>query len=145
MTETLKGDVGFTWIPRTQAALKPTIVLAQGDTACRLLAKCLKFSDERLSLYEGLSSGNIVLIKSDQDLPWIKGVLYLGREFSAPNLYIPTHLNSSIPLPLVEKALVKKIGAGPIAALPSFNLLLPLNNLLTLNRHTANAWLSEYC
>ena len=126
--------------------LKPEIVVAKGIVACQLLKKCQDFSEQQLARYEGLSCADLVLLKAEEEhLPWIKGVIYLGRDPHAPSLYIPTHLSVNVPLSILERALLKKTGIGPMAVLPASSQLLPLTNLLSLDRQAIAAWLSEYC
>lgn len=145
MHEKLTNRIPISWATRSDSPLKPEIVVASGKLACHLLTKCLDFNEQRLAHIEGLSCADLVLLKSDEDLPWIKGVSFLGRDALAPNIYIPTHLTANVPLPLLEKALLKKTGVGPIAVLPVFHQLLPLDKLLNLDRQTINVWLGEYC
>lgn len=125
--------------------LAPEMVVAEGTTARDLLKKVIDFENRRFALFEGLSAGDIVFIKSDDELPWIKGVSYLGRHASAPNLYLPTHTTANVPIQLLERALVKKAGSSPIAILPEHNLLVPLSKLLRLNRAVISDWLREHC
>lgn len=132
------------WQPRNRP-LQPLIVAGRGTIACGLLNKCLRFSDEQLQHYQGVATDDVVLIKSNEALPWIQGATFLGRDDLAPHLYVPTNLQTDISIALLDKAIYRKLGAAPVAVLPRYSALLPLTELLTLDRRVIAAWLEAHC
>jgi len=115
--------------------------VGRGEVGCQLLEKCLRFDDGRLRAYEGVAANDIVLIKSSQELPWVKEALYLGRDPLAPHLYVPTNLQPDLSMALFDKAIYRKSGVAPVAVLPYYSALIPLTGLLALNRGVITAWL----
>jgi len=63
--------------------------------AMRVRAR-LSHDGERVS---GVVAGDIVLLMGETArLPWVDGVLYLGRDPRAPRLLLPTQLRPSVPI-----------------------------------------------
>ncbi|HEX5719145.1 MAG TPA: hypothetical protein VF179_23485, partial [Thermoanaerobaculia bacterium] len=52
----------------------------------------------------------IVLLGDSAFLPWVEGAAYLGRDARAPSLLLPTNREPTVPLPLLERALVLRAG-----------------------------------
>ena len=73
-----KGAHSPQWGARNKP-LDPLMVVGRRAIACRLLEKCLCFDDAKLQRYEGASSGDMVLIKSNEALPWVQGAVFRQR------------------------------------------------------------------
>jgi hypothetical protein len=131
------------WIPRTHA-LTPIAVAASGATAQKLLQRVQEFNDERLRVLRGVAFENtVVLTGCEEDLPWIEGVLYLGRDPAAPHLLIPTNLSPDVPLSLLDEAIFKRSLREPLALLPGEKLVIPLDGERELSRESILGWLAR--
>ena len=132
------------WIAR-DTPLLPTAAAAHGPASVRLAHRLLQFSDESLSQLEGVAGQQLILVQgSEQQLPWVDGVQYLGVDPGAPFLLLPTNYRPSLPESFVQRALLKKTGSsGRIAVLPSPLLLVPLHAARPVSRSVLAAWLGK--
>src|SRR5690349_16891045 len=92
------------WRPRMYP-LEPAAVVAQGEADRRLAARLLSLNDEGLSRLQGVSGTGLLLILGAADeLPWVDGAIYLGRDPAAPALLLPTNLEPNLPVSLLQRA-----------------------------------------
>jgi MoxR-vWA-beta-propeller ternary system domain bpX5 len=119
----MKDDlVPIAWRPRT-VPLEAVGVAARGEAARALLLRLLARSDEDLARLSGVAGQDLILLLGDAALlPWVEGAAYLGRDPQAPSLLLPTNREPTVPLPLLERALV--IRAGHHKAEPPLAVLL---------------------
>jgi hypothetical protein len=102
--------VPIAWRPRS-APLEPVAMAARGEAARALARRLLARSDEDLARLTGVAGQDLVLLLGDAVLlPWVEGAAYLGRDARAPSLLLPTNREPTVPLPLVERALVARAG-----------------------------------
>lgn len=128
------------WVPR-EVPLAPVAVVGRGPVARLLLARLRALPDDRLARLEGgtAESLTIVMGKAD-DLPWVDGVTYLGREPAAADLVVPTTSAAAAPAALVEAALRRQATrtgaafAGPFAVLLDPLTIVPLASLRRIDR-----------
>jgi hypothetical protein len=114
--------VPIAWRPRS-APLEPVGMAARGEAARALARRLLARSDEDLARLTGVAGQDLILLLGDSALlPWVEGAAYLGRDARAPSLLLPTNREPTVPLPLVERALV--IRAGHLKAEPPLAVLL---------------------
>lgn len=114
--------VPIAWRPRS-APLEPVGMAARGEAARALARRLLARSDEELARLSGVAGQDLVLLLGDAALlPWVEGAAYLGRDARAPSLLLPTNREPTVPLPLVERALVAR--AGNLRAEPPLAVLL---------------------
>jgi len=135
--------VPLVWGPR-RAPLTPTGQLALGPVSRALGQRLLGADDEALARLRGVSaSGLLIVLGALEDLPWVDGVIYLGRDPGAPALLLPTNLEPKAPLPLVEAALLRRLGRGspPVAVLPDPALVVGTGSALPIARSSLAAWL----
>jgi hypothetical protein len=101
--------------------LAPAAVVAQGEVARLLARRLLALDDAALARLQGVSGEGVLLVLGEEAvLPWVPGVLYLGREPEAASLLLPTTLGTVMPAALLERALLQRfpqLGA-PLAVLP---------------------------
>ncbi|HKV06746.1 MAG TPA: hypothetical protein VJ725_01325, partial [Thermoanaerobaculia bacterium] len=72
-----------------------------------------------LARLEGVAGEDLlVLLGPAADLPWADGTVYLGRDPEAPSLLLPTTREPSVPLPLLEQALIARARRVPGVAPP---------------------------
>ena len=87
-------------------ALEPTALVAFDETAIRLAKKLLSFADERLGLLQGVWAENLLFVAGRaENLPWVDGVIYLGKDAAAPSILLPTTVRPNVPIDLFERAL----------------------------------------
>jgi hypothetical protein len=130
------------WHPRNDA-LTPSVVVGCDDAATRLCAALLARSDESLQRLHGVAGRALVAVLGDaSDLPWVDGVLYAGRDPDAHALRIPTHRRASVPLALVERAILAAHPTvpPPILVLSDPTRLISLAAARPLDRSRLERW-----
>jgi hypothetical protein len=73
-----------------------------------------------LSRLSGVRGPGLLLVMGrEADLPWIDGIVYLGKDPGAPSLLLPSALEPDVPPPLLERAILAHAPgiAAPIAVL----------------------------
>ena len=104
--------VAVAWRERA-TPLAAAAVLGLGPVAVMLGARLERASDEELARFEGASGREALLVLGPADrLPWVDGVMYLGRDAQAPSLLLPTALEPSVHPTLLEAAVARQF-AGP--------------------------------
>ena len=142
----MSGRLEVSWRAR-EPPLAPSAVFALGAAAAVLVRRLLARGDEGLAQLRGVASApgphasytqRFVLLLGDAALlPWADGAVYLGCDPAAPSLLVPTTLAPSVPVELLERALlVGHSGAlPPIAVLPAPHaLLVPCGDARPLSR-----------
>src|SRR5690349_19443083 len=82
--------VPITFLPRAEI-LEPVAVAGAGPVARALARRLLRYDDDRLRRCSGIASTDILIALGEPDqLPWVDGVSYLGRDPLAPRLLLPT-------------------------------------------------------
>lgn len=140
-------NTGFvTWVDR-EPPLVPCAVAASGDTAHRLAERLLQLDRAISSRLYGVAGPTTLLVLGEEaHLPWVDGVLYLGRDPAAPLLLLPTHIQPLVPAAnLLERALRKHFDqlAPPLAVLPQTMTILSGHGALQLLPNKIEAWLEE--
>lgn len=94
--------------------LAPAAVAASGAVAETLARRLLAERAEDLVRCSGVAGPGLLLVLAvGSDLPWVDGVVYLGRDPEAPALLLPVHRRPAVPLPLFERALLNAFPAAP--------------------------------
>lgn len=124
-------------------ALEATALVAFDETAIRLAKKLLSFEDERLGLLQGVSAENLLLLASKaENLPWVDGVIYLGRDMTAPAILLPTTMRPKISIDLFERALLSQFSDKlPFAAVR--NQIIPTGQMRPVARKILEDWLRQ--
>jgi hypothetical protein len=138
-------QLALTWQTRT-LPLTPVAVLAQGQAARPLAQRLLACDDETLAQWNGVSGPELLVVLGEAgSLPWVDGVLYLGQDAAAPTLLLPTTLEPSVPLPLLERALRRQAPdlSPPIVAVPTTHTLISLAAARPIARETLLRWLES--
>ena len=98
--------------------LAPVAAAARGPAAAALAERLLARPEAALATLSGVSASGLLLVLGDAGaLPWIDGVVYLGRDPAAPALLLPTALTPDVPAPLFERAVLARVPAAPVAVL----------------------------
>lgn len=139
--------VPIAWRPRS-APLEPVGMAARGEAARALARRLLARSDEDLARLTGVAGQDLILLLGDSALlPWVEGAAYLGRDPRAPSLLLPTNREPTVPLPLVERALIARAGNSkaepPLAVLLDPPLLASVLEARPLVRRRLSLLLQE--
>lgn len=113
--------VAVAWRPRATPRAVSALV-AEGPVADALRRRLLALPDDALASLRGVAdAAHVVVLGAAPQLPWIDGVLYLGRGPDAPTLTLPTALDPTVPPGLLERALAAKLThlMGPFALWPA--------------------------
>ena len=99
-----------------------TALVAEGPVARRLRARLRQLPPAALADLRGVADAtHVVLLGAPAALPWLDGVLYLGRCPDAPTLVLPTAQDPTAPPGLLERALAAQLAPlpGPYALWPA--------------------------
>lgn len=111
--------IPVSWQGRPQP-LASLAAVALGEAAESLARRLLAEGEEDLARRSGVAGpGFLLVLAAAAELPWVDGVVYLGRDPEAPALLLPVHRRPAVPLPLFERALLKAFPATrpPVAVL----------------------------
>lgn len=130
------------WSPRLEP-LPISALLATGASALALqvrLIQLLQAQDPRSARWQGLGGlGWIVVV--GEDLPWVDGLTFLGKDPQAPQLLLPTHLQPQIHPVLLARAFQAQ---GLLALIPEEiqggPACIPLGNARPLALGPLQAW-----
>ena len=111
--------------------------------AATSLAHRLLRDPESLSHYKGVAApGLLVVLGEEKQLPWVDGVVYLGRDSDSPSLLFPTNLEPSVPAALLQRALALVHNQrGPCALLLDPPAIVPLSEARTIAQTSLIKWL----
>lgn len=118
-----------------EVPMAPLAVVARGSIARDLGHRVLDAGTER---WTGCV-GDRLLIVAGEHLPWVDGVVFLGGVSGSP-LWFDTRLEPDVPVPLVERAVARRL-AGRVAWLHDPHALVPLGALDVLDPTRLEAWL----
>lgn len=129
------------WRPRL-VPLAPVGVVAQGSAATKLAHRLLQAPDD-LPKFKGVSAPGLLIILGEEELlPWVDGVSYLGRDSQSPSLFLPTNLEPSVPLSLLERSIITShTTIAPCALLLNPPTIVPLTEARPLARESLVKWL----
>ena len=130
----MSSGVAIEWRERA-SPLAPVAVWAEGPARRALLERLLALPGEHRARLRGAASAHVVIVSGEREqLPWVEGAKYLGRDPSAPSLLLPTTLEPSAPASLLERALLARVprSAIPLAVLLSPARLVPMGEALPL-------------
>jgi hypothetical protein len=139
---TVNERISVTWTPR-DVPLAPRAVAAVGEVSRALGRRLAMLDDASLRALAALASRDVLVVVGDEnELPWIDGVTYLGRDESAPDLLLPTAMAPSVPPAILEMAVKARCaGAAPVAVLSSPSLIVPCGEARSIDRARLMAWL----
>ncbi|ABC29564.1 hypothetical protein HCH_02784 [Hahella chejuensis KCTC 2396] len=124
------------WV-RCERPTQPGGLLAREEHKVDCLRSLLQLQPDRQTALLGVAAAScIVILGREQDLPWIPGVIYLGRAASSPHLWWPTYLQPTTPPDLLQHAVHRHAGSGDFAIDPERQTLIPLREALPLDPHT---------
>jgi hypothetical protein len=118
-------------------------VVASGAAAKALGRRLVELDDTALRSLAAVAGDDVIIVLGEASaLPWADGVVYMGRDESAPDLLLPTVLAPTVP-PAVLEAAVRKIvqRATPVAVVPTPARLIPCGSARSIDRALLAAWL----
>lgn len=126
--------------------LPPVAAAATGGAARLLGLRLLEWSDAQLGALRGAAGpGLLVVLGEAETLPWVDGIVYLGRDPAAPALLIPTTLEPDVPIALVERAITAGMkNASLVAVLATASLLVPASSASSIARDTLRGWVEAF-
>jgi hypothetical protein len=131
------------WTPRAEP-LAPEAALGFDGAAEALARRLARAGDEALARLRGVAGDGVVAVLGvADDLPWVDGVEYVGRAPGAPSLLLPTQVAPSVPAALLERAVVARAGAAPIAVSAARRRLVSLAGARPIDRVRLAAWLAR--
>lgn len=130
------------WTPR-DAPLEARAVVASGAAAKALGRRLAALDDAALRTLAAVAGNDVIVVLGEAAaLPWADGVVYLGRDDSAPDLLLPTALAPSVPVPVLAAAVRTVVPeASRVALLPSPARLIPCGAARSIDRALLAAWL----
>ena len=100
--------------------LLPEIAVATDAVMVKLCVKLLGLDAEQLTGFSGVGNQTLIAIKSTPSkLPWLPGIRYFGADADVPGLYMPTHLQPTLPLKLMAQAFAKRLVVLPCVVIPA--------------------------
>jgi len=134
------------WTPRA-IPLAPCAAFATGAAARALGRRLLALDDARLAALAAVAAADLLLVVgAGDDLPWIDGAGYLGRDPAAPELLLPTTLAPTVPAPVLARAVRARLQAAsaspPAAVLAApTTRIVPCGGARAIDRARLAAWL----
>lgn len=135
--------VRVAWRPRARP-LAPVAAAAAGPASRALASRVLERDDETLARLRGIAgAGVLVLLGEEDQLPWVDGVVYLGRDSGSPALLMPTSREPLVPPSLLERAVLSRLRKPdtPVALLADPPLILSTGSARPVDRRRLQAWL----
>jgi len=132
--------MNIAWRTR-EAPLPANAAIARGAAARALAERLDALSDEALKAIRGAAGNDLIVIAGDQ-LPWIDGIEYLGRD---DQLLLPTTLSPTVPVPLLARAIAFRHPdlPPPVAIVTAPDLLVSLAALAPIERTTLRLWMER--
>lgn len=139
-----EASIEVKWHVRARP-LTPICAVARGRIACTLAHRLLADDEATLSQLKGVAGPELLIVAGEADaLPWVDGVTYLGRKAAAPSLLLPTTRVPSVPLPLLERALLAHSRMlAPIAVLLDPPAIASMSAARAIARESLLAWLDS--
>lgn len=133
--------------------LEPAAAIALGPAARSLAERLLAMTDDNLGALRGVAGRDLLAITgAERALPWVDGIIYLGRDPAAPRLMLPAMLRPSAPAHVLEAAVARRVDpapgpwamlTGPQAALAGPPRIVPLGGARPIQRDLLQGWLSR--
>jgi hypothetical protein len=140
MTSALSQPIRFR---ERRSPLEAIAVYAEGAVAHALIEQLAAASGERIGALRGVARADCaVLLGPALELPWVDGVLYLGRDERAPQLLLPTYCEPELPCELLERRVLAAAQPPPIAVVPCAQRLVAVGQARALDRAALRAWLN---
>lgn len=141
------ATIALAWAARA-VPLTPRAVVAIGAPARALGRRLAALADAELAALTAVAGPAALVILGDAAaLPWVDGVIYVGRDDAAPGLLLPTTLAPTVAAPVVARAVAAWLGARgaavawPVALVPTPLAIIPCGAARPIERGRLAAWL----
>ena len=124
------------WTPRA-TPLVPVAAIALGDAARALAQRLMAMTDEQLARMNGAASETMLVISGASDeLPWVDGIRYFGRDADAEGILLPTHVRPTVPSGLFAQAIARAFPQAPrpLAVLDEPRIVIPIGRARPIER-----------
>jgi hypothetical protein len=131
------------WETRAQP-LTPVGAGARGRSAIALGLRLLKYSDDELAQLKGVvGEETMVVLGATELLPWVDGIVYLGRNDSSSSLLLPTTYVPNVHVSLLENALLARHkGHAPLVVFLNPTAVVSVAKALPVQRNALQQWLA---
>jgi hypothetical protein len=133
--------LALAWQPRA-VPLVARAVAGTGATARALGHQLAQRDDAALAALTAVAGDDVLVVLGD-DLPWVDGVTYLGRDDAAPALLLPTALAPSVPPAVLAAAISRRAHGSAFAVLIAPPRLVPCGAARAIDRGPLAAWLAS--
>jgi hypothetical protein len=143
MWENIAQEFPVTWKSRREH-LPPAAVAGRGVSRCIIMERLRRRTPAELAaLHIVVADDYFVVMGECGTLPWVSGSFYLGRDPDAPTLLLPTALEPTLPVNLLEEVIHTRfpMHLGQTAVFPHPLHLMPLANARLLTDDAVFAWL----
>jgi len=130
--------------------LKPVAAAARGICGRAVARKLLGWTDQRLSELSGVTGQGLIIVLGEEALlPWVPGICYLGRDSEDGALLLPTNIQPSVPVQLLERAILAsqstqgRINLLPLAVFPDPPAIASAGSARPVSRQLLEAWLES--
>lgn len=138
--------MSIAFVPRDDV-LEPVAVVGLGAIARALAVRLVEEPAEQLQQLRGISGAGLLAVLGDNArLPWVDGVIYLGRDPRAPQLLVPTALRPAIAWDVFERAILRHGSSlrSPVAIVASPRCIFSLADALPIQRAKLAAWIEAH-
>lgn len=127
------------WRPRTNPLTAKGILIRRSQRVMAI-KKLLSLKDDILQQLRGSANDSVILLLGETDLlPWLPGVAYLGKDPQAPHLWLPTTLEPTLPIDLLESAFCRAYGNQHLVINPWEKKCYSVSEMLPLLRNNLEA------
>ncbi len=136
------SQIPIQWRPRP-IPLSPCGAVALGAVATRLARYLSKCPQERLDRLQGVAGTELIaILGTANDLPWVEGIRYLGKDSLAPGLLLPCNRKPILSVGLLAAAINRQ--ETPLALLDKPGRLIPLIQARPIERSLLLSWLEQH-
>jgi hypothetical protein len=136
--------------PRVEP-LEPVAAIGSGPVARSLASRLLRYDEAELRRLRGVAGPtDLIVFGAGTELPWVDGIVYLGRDSAAPSLLVPTTSRPRAPMDVVDRAIRRRANAvlqrgdrkvSPVVILLNSRRILTFAEALPLEPRELEAWL----
>jgi len=133
--------IAVRFVPRAEPLLASAIAAPRAVWPA-LVKRLLREPDASLAELRGaVTEQTAVIVGEASRLPWVDGLVFLGRDERAPRLLMPTALAPNVPMELFARALFKRHpdGVAPALLLDPMRVV-DVRSASPLDRQGIEAW-----
>ncbi len=136
------SPIPIQWRPRP-IPLSPSGAVALGAAATRLARYLSICPQDRLNRLQGVAGTELIaILGAANDLPWVEGIRYLGKDSLAPGLLLPCNRKPTLSIGLLAATVSRQ--ETPLALLDKPGCLIPLAQARPIERSLLLSWLEKH-